>query len=372
MAVCELEMAETKSTLLCVIAALSLLSSAWIMTQPYVYWRRHGSRPGPILELVSCKAFCDFLSVLKWLISTTVGRSANTHAGAVCTTLGALGQASALGSASFSFVITLDLYLMVKAPLLKLRSHDSRTSYGRYMFYCWAISVGTALVPLTNGAYGPSGDGTCWISEEAIGARTWEIFLFYGPSVAYALFSIFVLGHLAVWYFRRILPTYTQALLMQRMTIFTAIYLVSWSCGTTVHMSEFFGAPVSSTVCTADAFLLMSLGFGESANKHLPSPSRPRSHPRLCIRGHYNHLNRAGDVLVWFTSYQHRKSSDIQTRDTLALADESAESSPRTTSVDRGGDGEDGVKSLTTVLLDQVRQEAETTSPLMRRKPRVL
>ena len=73
----------------------------------------------------------------------------------MCTTLGALGQASALGSASFSFVITLDLYLMVKAPLLKLRSHDSRTSYGRYMFYCWAISVGTALVPLTNGAYGP-------------------------------------------------------------------------------------------------------------------------------------------------------------------------------------------------------------------------
>mmetsp|Transcript_20124 Transcript_20124/g.46628 ORF Transcript_20124/g.46628 Transcript_20124/m.46628 type:complete len:352 (-) Transcript_20124:4-1059(-) len=325
MAVCELEMAETMSTLLCVIAALSLLSSAWIMTQPYVYWRRHGSRPGPILELVSCKAFCDFLSVLKWLISTTVGRSANTHAGAVCTTLGALGQASALGSASFSFVITLDLYLMVKAPLLKLRSHDSRTSYGRYMFYCWAISVGTALVPLTNGAYGPSGDGTCWISEEAIGARTWEIFLFYGPSVAYALFSIFVLGHLAVWYFRRILPTYTQALLMQRMTIFTAIYLVSWSCGTIVHMSEFFGAPVSSTVCTADAFLLMSLGFG--------------------------------DVLVWFTSYQHRKSSDIQTRDTVALADESAESSPRTTSVDRGGDGEDGVKSLTTALLDQDEQE---------------
>lgn len=120
-------------------------------TQPR---RRHGSRPGPILELVSCKAFCDFLSVLKWLISKLLSQY-YSHAGVVCTTLGALGQASALGSASFSFVITLDLYLMVKAPLLKLRSHDSRTTYGRYMVYCITISIGTALVPLTNGAYGP-------------------------------------------------------------------------------------------------------------------------------------------------------------------------------------------------------------------------
>ena len=132
------------TTLLCVIAVLSITASAWIMSQPYgefpqaslhsppslpplaisltstptfpitaVYWRRHRSRPGPILELVSCKAACDFVSVSKWLVSMILG-SHDNHAGALCTTLGALGQASALGSASFSFVITLDLYLMVQ------------------------------------------------------------------------------------------------------------------------------------------------------------------------------------------------------------------------------------------------------------------
>jgi hypothetical protein len=139
--------------------------------------------------------------------------------------MGFVGQATALGSASFSFVITLDLWLMIRAPLHRVQMHNSAAWVSHYCFWCLLASLGTSLIILVRGDYGPSGDGTCWIAKDQIG-RDWEVFLFYGPSLAYAAFSIFVVLRLVVDPSSPLsAPDGPQASLRRKMALFTGLYV---------------------------------------------------------------------------------------------------------------------------------------------------
>ena len=140
-------------------------------------------------SLLVHRSLFDSLYSLQFIVFFAIQPySARAH---YCTYFTPLFQFSLIGSVSYYFVLTLDLFLSLRNPFLSLSSSPV------YHLYVYAIAICTAaVIPLTGQQGYRVGMEACWFKASAtrpVNAIAWSVF--YLPTAAYLLFGIAVVAY---------------------------------------------------------------------------------------------------------------------------------------------------------------------------------
>jgi len=211
--------------MLLVTGVFSLVASGYIISTMF-----HGKAHPLGLKLVVSMAVADFLFALKFVVSAA--RELNgyddivTTGAPLCYWSGIMGQFFGLGTVSWNFMISVNLFLALRNP------HRSKTMSSTKYFvgchiYVWGLSALTCIIGIATGNIAYTKDGTCWLQNS-------YVFEFYVPLYIYFLFSIFVI----VYAFYQ-LSKAPRKISVKRITALTAAFIAVWLWGVIFRIIEY-------------------------------------------------------------------------------------------------------------------------------------
>jgi len=171
---------------------------------------------------------CDFFFSLKFLLSSIYngngGSSSLQDNEAACIAQSVFAQFFVTASISWIAMITLNLFLNLRNPLLQT---DKYLVF--YHMWVWGYSFVITVEMLLNDQYGKSGDGTCWIKEnENKDATNWFQLTFFIPLLIYWILAIIVLIYASIRLRHQFPNRRTQEKVMKRMIFFVIVFIVFW------------------------------------------------------------------------------------------------------------------------------------------------
>jgi len=245
---------------------ISICCSAFITFQCYRQYRLRGEQTSTVVRFLGIKAVFDFiyeinsLSFVSFLYHTG-GRK--QMEGPVCTFLGFIDQFFILGEMTMNFCIALDVFLLLVNPwTYDTRVWRNRMLWGLLLLCCTTFGL------LGADQLGNSGDNNCWVKNPA----GWAGWFLYGPAFFYWGFCVFAVGFLTFKiiqtnsiraegeFFRSVLAKR----MLTKMSLFTGMYLVSWSLILYRHLLELNGTSpedISMNIQYTATFFVHALGL---------------------------------------------------------------------------------------------------------------
>jgi len=212
--------------MLLITSVFSLLASGYIISTAF-----HKGKSHPIgLKLVVSMAVADFLFALKFIVSAARFLDGYfdivTTGTGLCYWSGIMGQFFGLGTISWNFMISVNLFLALRNP-----NRHKTMSLKHYFIGChiyvWGLSALTCIIGVSTYNFTFTSDGTCWLQHSFV-------FEFYAPLYLYFSFSLFVIGY--AFYQLSKAP---RKISVKRITALTAAFIAVWLWGVIFRIIEY-------------------------------------------------------------------------------------------------------------------------------------
>jgi len=223
--------------MLLVTSLMSLVGSGFIVRSFFAKKKISGKLH---LKLICSMAATDFMFALKFFFSSimTLGGSdaITTNGEPACYVSAWLGQFFGLGTISWNFLLSVNLFLMVQYPFKYAKWSKSKKIFAGYHAYVWTFSLLTCVLAQATGHIGFTQDGTCWLTDSFI-------FWFYIPLYLYVCTAIFVVifaaNKLQVDLNETAETRSAGRKMTSQMVVFTMGFLASWFWGIVFRLQEY-------------------------------------------------------------------------------------------------------------------------------------
>lgn len=216
------------------LALLSMLGSSGIILS-YLFMKTQRKHP---FNLVAFLALSDFFFALRIvLISAWWWDSQRLEQSEwMCTLEGIWYQFFGMASISWNGVISFNLIISLRYPF------TNPAKYARvYHVFVTLMAVSTTVaVSFVNGlhSYGPSGDGTCWISGDK---NLWKLVFFVPLVIYWALALLSFAVALLSYRYLQLQANVARGSIILRMLMFSFIFIVCWSGSLAHRITQYFG-----------------------------------------------------------------------------------------------------------------------------------
>ena len=213
-----------------VVASISLACSTLIIYQCAKNYRENRAGTSTVVRFLGLKAAADFIME----VFQIAGNSGNSST-QVCVLSAFMTQYFVVASMTLNFCIALDVFLLLANPW----TYDTKVWRNRMLTFVFVLCSGTSFGLLGAGQLGDSGDGNCWVIHPR-GKDSWFL---YGPCFFYEAFLIVALMYF-VFQVGRMSSVRSNSIIggsfeffgsslakrmLSKMTVFTGIYIISWS-----------------------------------------------------------------------------------------------------------------------------------------------
>jgi len=256
------------------VACMSVLCSCYVFIQPLSFRLSTNQTPGAVLQMVGLKAFCDFINGFRFVAQAFW--SVQRHNEAACSVYAWLTYFSMLGSTSYNFAISVEVYILTAygaSSRPKMLLPESNVQF--FIIYSTLVPSVVASVLTSHGCAVYSStfrDCAIYDFDKTVLWPAWQVWLLLAPIIFHILFSVFTLLTVLYRSYREervhirssssaIERLGAQTKMRRKMILFTIFFVLQWAPVVSLFLKVIFGQPTSVSLIIFARLIEHSIGI---------------------------------------------------------------------------------------------------------------